>query len=433
MSLFSNLLCLALAALSVQAQDTTVQVQVGGTVNERGGIYQFTPSNFNANNGSVISFEFTGNPGNHSITQSTFSSPCQPLSGGFDSGWVLIPNGGVSPSPVWNLTVTDDSNRMVGAINAPTSGSNSFDSFLNNAESSTTSGQQVGALVGQGASASAIPGPLSSGCELDNVGSSGIINWKLIKSKDFWFSKEGLKYGLTAAVIITIVVLFIIYHKTIVIALEPATQWCHDQKFGWLIPVGILFVLSFPPLFGHEIIGMLCGIAWGIGEGFAIVALGTLLGEVANFFTFKYCCTSRAQKYEKKKISYACLARVVRAGGFKIAVAARFSLIPPHLTTTVFASSGMSFPTFVAAAICSLPKQFVTVVTGVLLEDSINGTSKKEKIASIAVAIVSGIVTSFALRYVNRKMDEIKPQVIYERRKARQNANLKMLSEDNAV
>ncbi|KAE9383075.1 hypothetical protein BT96DRAFT_1009678, partial [Gymnopus androsaceus JB14] len=183
MTLFSNLLCLALAALSVQAQDTTVQVQVGGTVNERGGIYQFTPSNFNANNGSVISFEFTGNPGNHSITQSTFSSPCQPLSGGFDSGWVLIPNGGVSPSPVWNLTVTDDSNPiwffckqllptphcaagMVGAINAPTSGSNSFDSFLNNAESSTTSGQQVGALVGQGASASAIPGPLSSGVTL---------------------------------------------------------------------------------------------------------------------------------------------------------------------------------------------------------------------------------------------------------------------------
>lgn len=36
-------------------------------------------------------------------------------------------------------------------------------------------------------------------------------------------------------------------------------------------------------LFGHELVGLLCGVTWGIGVGFGIVALGTLLGEVANF------------------------------------------------------------------------------------------------------------------------------------------------------
>ncbi|KAJ3715294.1 hypothetical protein DFJ43DRAFT_1160499 [Lentinula guzmanii] len=264
---------------------------------------------------------------------------------------------------------------------------------------------------------------------LEEIGNhSGIINWKRITSRKFWFSKEGLKYGITAAVIITLVVLFAIYHEDIVIYLTPATQWCHDHKFGWLIPVGILFILSFPPLFGHEIIGMLCGIGWNIGIGFLIVALGTLLGELANFFTFKYCCTARAQKYEKKKLSYAALARVVRSGGFKIALAARLSLIPPHLTTTVFASAGMPIGTFLAAAVCSLPKQLVTVFIGVLLEDSINGTSKKDKIASITVAIVCGVITSLALKYVNKKMDEVMPAIIYERRKARQSAHLKALS-----
>ncbi|KAJ4490679.1 hypothetical protein J3R30DRAFT_3423941 [Lentinula aciculospora] len=253
---------------------------------------------------------------------------------------------------------------------------------------------------------------------LEEIGThSGLINWKRVRSKDFWMSKEGLKYGIAAAVIITVVVLFAVYHKDIVIFLTPATQWCHEYVF----------------LFGHEIIGMLCGIGWGIAAGFGIVALGTLLGEIANYFTFKYCCTARAQKYEKRNLTYACLSRVVRAGGFKIALAARLSLIPPHLTTTVFASSGMDFFTFIAAAICSLPKQLVTVFIGVLLEDSINGTSSKDKIASIAVAIVFAIVTSFAFRYVNRQMDEVKPAVIYERRKARQAANLKMLSEGRSV
>ena len=50
-------------------------------------------------------------PGNHTVTQSSFSSPCEPLSGGFDSGWIYVPQGISSGFPVWNLTITDDSKR----------------------------------------------------------------------------------------------------------------------------------------------------------------------------------------------------------------------------------------------------------------------------------------------------------------------------------
>lgn len=52
---------------------------------------------------------------------------------------------------------------------------------------------------------------------------------------------------------------------------------------GWLIPIAIFVIISFPPLFGHEILGVLCGVVWGLGVGFAIVAAGTFLGEMANF------------------------------------------------------------------------------------------------------------------------------------------------------
>jgi hypothetical protein len=71
-------------------------------------------------------------------------------------------------------------------------------------------------------------------------------------------------------------------------------------KLGWLIPVAILFVLSFPPLFGNEIVMILVGLVWGLGVGFAIVrypspfalsethfddqtAVGIILGELANY------------------------------------------------------------------------------------------------------------------------------------------------------
>ncbi|PBK98556.1 hypothetical protein ARMGADRAFT_580574 [Armillaria gallica] len=177
----TTLVALALPLLAV-AQNATV-IQVGGTASEPGGIFQFNPANVTASEGDVITFEFSGAPGNHSITQSSLANPCTPLSGGFDSGWVFIPGPG-TPAPQFNLTVTNASSPiwfyckqlvpsphcqagMIGAINAPTTGNASFDTYISNAVAfSGTPGQEVGALVGQGASASAAPGPIPSGVTL---------------------------------------------------------------------------------------------------------------------------------------------------------------------------------------------------------------------------------------------------------------------------
>jgi len=256
---------------------------------------------------------------------------------------------------------------------------------------------------------------------------TGLIDLSSFKSKEFWFSLKGIIYGIALLVIIALVVLFAIFHTKIVVGLEPATNWAKRQTVGWLIPVGILVVLSFPPLAGHELVGLLCGITWGIGEGFGIMALGTVLGEALNYFVFKFWCTTRARKLENRKIMYACFARVIQEGGFKVILAARYSLIPSHITTTMFAASGMKFYIFLATAILSLPKQLVTVYIGVLMQESINGTSKKEKIASVLVSVVSFIVTTFAFRILNKEINKVKPEVIYERRKTRQAANLKAL------
>ena len=40
-------------------------------------------------------------------------------------------------------------------------------------------------------------------------------------------------------------------------------DYLKDLTCGWLIPIAILIVISFPPLFGHEIVGILCGLVWG--------------------------------------------------------------------------------------------------------------------------------------------------------------------------
>ncbi|KAJ7813800.1 hypothetical protein B0H14DRAFT_2852019 [Mycena olivaceomarginata] len=160
--------------------------------------------------------------------------------------------------------------------------------------------------------------------------------------------------------------------KNIVHALNPATDWLHDQTFGPLIPIAILIIISFPPLFGHELVAMMVGVTWDLPTAFVIVAIGTVLGEVANFFTFKYACSARGAKLEVKNLDY----------GFWVILIIRYSAIPPH-----------SFWIFLAAAILSLPKQLVPVYIGYVMQPSVkdDGTSKIVEYVVLGLGVVTTI------------------------------------------
>ncbi|KAF8057598.1 hypothetical protein FPV67DRAFT_1528121 [Lyophyllum atratum] len=250
---------------------------------------------------------------------------------------------------------------------------------------------------------------------------SGVLDWKTLGNWRFWFRREWLWYYVALVLILVVTALVTIYHKQIVEWLTPVTRWLHDLRFGWLVPIGVLFVISFPPLFGHEIVAILCGLVWGLWVGFGIVSAGTFIGEVGNFYAFKYCCRSRGEKLERTNISYSCLAKVVRDGGFKIALIARLSAIPGHFTTAVFSTCGMGIIVFSLAAILSMPKQFITVYLGVILEQSSTGVKDtKSTIISDVVLGVTFVITILAMWYIFRQMNKVKPEVIYQRRKARQ-------------
>jgi hypothetical protein len=71
-----------------------------------------------------------------------------------------------------------------------------------------------------------------------------------------------------------------LYHHDIIVWLEPKAKRLEAVPAGFLAPIGILVILSFPPLLGHEVVGILLGIVYGLWIGFAIFAAGTLLGEI---------------------------------------------------------------------------------------------------------------------------------------------------------
>jgi len=174
-----NMFSLATLAF-VAAVTTTASAQTVHAVQVGASGLTFTPNQVTASVGDIVSFQFF--PADHSATQVTFATPCTPMSGGFNSGFMAV-SASSTTHPTFNVTVNATTPiwvscqqtghcpaGMVMAINVNASTPNSFAAFLANAEghgSSSGSG-----TTGSSAAASTPSGSSSSG-NTGAYGSSG--------------------------------------------------------------------------------------------------------------------------------------------------------------------------------------------------------------------------------------------------------------------
>jgi plastocyanin len=138
--MFSTFFPLGLALLPLVSA-AVHDIQVGA-----GGLLQYSPEAISAQPGDQVVFHF--NPKNHTVTQSSFASPCGLKDGGFDSGF--MPVSANQTSPTYTITVNDTQPiwvycrqktptphcgaGMVFAVNCGQDGSpNSFTNFKNSA------------------------------------------------------------------------------------------------------------------------------------------------------------------------------------------------------------------------------------------------------------------------------------------------------------
>ncbi|KAF5330429.1 hypothetical protein D9619_005621 [Psilocybe cf. subviscida] len=116
----------------------TMNVDVGFNGN-----FVFNPANITAPVGTIVNFFFPASLA-HSVTQSSFAAPCTylaadnttnpPTPAGFDSGLVISSIFSINVTdtqPIWFhcTQVTHCGLGMVGSINAPTTGNNTFMAF----------------------------------------------------------------------------------------------------------------------------------------------------------------------------------------------------------------------------------------------------------------------------------------------------------------
>lgn len=76
------------------------------TVGEPGKL-TYSPEYVNASVGDTIVFTFSTPGTNHTVTQSSFATPCEALAGGFDTGFVPVSTGSTGPFSVAQFTVQD--------------------------------------------------------------------------------------------------------------------------------------------------------------------------------------------------------------------------------------------------------------------------------------------------------------------------------------
>ncbi|KAF3916484.1 hypothetical protein ABW20_dc0100587 [Dactylellina cionopaga] len=253
--------------------------------------------------------------------------------------------------------------------------------------------------------------------------------WRFIKEKKFW------PWWGVLVVLAVLVVLMTVYHKDIVHWLQPVSARIRSLSWGWLIPVLILIALSFPPLFGHEIIIVLCGAVYGLWIGFGIVAAGTFIGEILTYFAFRTVLRSRAENLERKNLDYAALARITREGGFWIVLIVRLSVIPGHFSTAVFAVCRVNFWAFAFASLVTLPKQLIIVYLGVIIGNDSGGRLVSDIVLGVTflITIAAGVYIWWKLRNARRLMLlEASARGGGETRKEDQE-NIKSIAADNEV
>ncbi|ODO09956.1 hypothetical protein I350_02179 [Cryptococcus amylolentus CBS 6273] len=246
----------------------------------------------------------------------------------------------------------------------------------------------------------------------------GVLTWEKAKNWRFWLRKEWAWYYVAFVLIVVVVALMAFFHHSIINWLSPFVKRLRELKGGFAIPAAILFVLSFPPLFGNEIVIVLVGLVWGLGKGFAIVVVGLGLGEFCVFLMFKHWCHTRAQRMTRKSLNYACLAQAIQDGGLLMAWIVRLSVIP---TQAVLAVCGLPTWAFILALIGALPKQLISVYVGGMSPTSPivlgnTNASTDSHVISDCVFAACALITIGALIFIYKRMLKVRRKVILSMR-----------------
>jgi len=169
-SLATTLLASAAYAAAQTNTTTTHTIMVG-----MNGTLTYSPPNITANAGDIVTFVFTSK--NHTVTQSTFATPCTQLTNtsvtpnvvGISSGYVPV-KANATEFPTWSFSLTDTNPLWFFCLQ--TNGVNHCQSGMVFSINETPEKSYAGYLANAKASNATIPNPTTNGAATDVNGSA---------------------------------------------------------------------------------------------------------------------------------------------------------------------------------------------------------------------------------------------------------------------
>lgn len=161
-------------------------------------------------------------------------------------------------------------------------------------------------------------------------------------------------------------------------AMYDVAQKLSHMKYGWLVILGSMVVISFPPMMGHTTIVTLCGFAYGM-KGFFIALAGTVLGAAIAFVVLRFLFSRRLRKWSATNDKWTALETVVKSKGLPLVVLIRLSPMPPWVyANTLFASiHTVALWQFIVATFCLSPKLLLLTLIGSRLAPLSDGEQRK--------------------------------------------------------
>jgi len=228
---------------------------------------------------------------------------------------------------------------------------------------------------------------------VDSVKHYAGVTWRKYKGLSIW-GKLFIWFLITFYIALGIVI--IVKGAVIAQALYDLAQKLSQMKYGWLIVLGIMIVISFPPMLGHTTTVTLCGFAYGI-KGFYLGLAGSVLGAIVTFVVLRLLFSKRLRRWSATNEEWTALETVVKAKGLPLVILIRVSPMPPWVyANALFASiHTVALWQFAVATFFLFPKLLLTVFIGSRLAPLSDGKQRGEM--DTETKIINGLLVGGGL------------------------------------
>lgn len=207
-----------------------------------------------------------------------------------------------------------------------------------------------------------------------------------------------------AACLVILIILFHAYLIKLLINLADAWQ---KLLYGPYLLFTLIFMVGFPPLLGFSSLSMLCGMVYGLVNGWLLLATASVTGSFASFLVFRYLLRERSKAMLNSNEVFRAFAETLKQDqSLLLLILIRLCPFPYSLSNGALAAVPELSPlTYFMASVITSPKLFAHIFVGHQLKDigdDANTTTKR--IVDAITIIITGIASATTTYVIYHKM-----------------------------